>query len=163
MLAQLVCVDRRYQRMNCFNIREIQSILKRRFFNDLINTSDHHEFLNQTMLGLRYKTNNLNALNPNMFLFHNYGLDLSFKNRSVFFSSSCADFSENSVLLSNKSFLFSCVNFIQTFSFFSFFSVPFVETFVFFYATAAHALSHKNLIGIFVQVLVYFTDLLVSI
>ena len=32
MLMQLVCVDRRYQRMNCFNIRELQGILKRRFF-----------------------------------------------------------------------------------------------------------------------------------
>jgi hypothetical protein len=40
MLCQLVCVDRRYQRMNCFNIREIQSILKRRFYTDLINTQD---------------------------------------------------------------------------------------------------------------------------
>jgi hypothetical protein len=25
MLCQLVCVDRRYQRMNCFNISEIKS------------------------------------------------------------------------------------------------------------------------------------------
>jgi hypothetical protein len=32
MLCQLVCVDRRYQRMNAFNIRELQGILKRRFF-----------------------------------------------------------------------------------------------------------------------------------
>jgi hypothetical protein len=32
MLCQLVCVDRKYQRMNCFNIRELQGILKRKFF-----------------------------------------------------------------------------------------------------------------------------------
>ena len=32
MLCQLICADRRYQRMNCFNIRELQGILKRRFF-----------------------------------------------------------------------------------------------------------------------------------
>ena len=31
MLCQLVCVDRRYQRMNCFNIREVESLLKRKF------------------------------------------------------------------------------------------------------------------------------------
>ncbi len=36
MLAQLVCVDRRYQRMNCFNIREFQSFLKGKFFQDML-------------------------------------------------------------------------------------------------------------------------------
>lgn len=35
MLAQLICVDRRYQRMNCFNVREIQALLKQRFFPNL--------------------------------------------------------------------------------------------------------------------------------
>ena len=28
MLGQLVCLDRRFQRMNCFNIREVESLLK---------------------------------------------------------------------------------------------------------------------------------------
>ena len=32
MLAQMVCIDRRYQRMNCFNVREVQSLLKQKFF-----------------------------------------------------------------------------------------------------------------------------------
>ena len=35
-LCQLVCVDRRYQRMNCFNIRELQGLLRNRFFEELI-------------------------------------------------------------------------------------------------------------------------------
>lgn len=35
MLAQMICVDRRYQRMNCFNVREIQALLKQRFFTNL--------------------------------------------------------------------------------------------------------------------------------
>jgi len=60
MLGQLICLDRRYQRMNCFNIREVQSLLKRRFFTDLINSNDHHDLLDQTMLGIRFKTNDLN-------------------------------------------------------------------------------------------------------
>ena len=34
-LCQLVCIDRRYQRMNCFNIRELQSLLRNRFFDEL--------------------------------------------------------------------------------------------------------------------------------
>lgn len=32
MLAQMICVDRRYQRMNCFNVREVEALLKQRFF-----------------------------------------------------------------------------------------------------------------------------------
>ncbi len=57
MLCQLVCVDRRYQRMNCFNIREAESLLKRRFFTDLINSKDQHILLNKTAIGLRFKLN----------------------------------------------------------------------------------------------------------
>jgi len=69
MLCQLVCLDRRYQRMNCFNIREVQALLKGRFFNDLVNSHDHRVFLNKTAIGLRFKTNNLDSINPNMLLF----------------------------------------------------------------------------------------------
>ena len=69
MLCQLVCLDRRYQRMNCFNIREVQALLKGRFYSDLINSHDHHEFLNKTTLGLRFKTNSIDSINPNMLLF----------------------------------------------------------------------------------------------
>ena len=82
MLCQLVCVDRRYQRMNCFNIREIQSILKRRFYTDLINTHDHHTFLDKTAMGLRFKTNSINNANSNIFIFYNYGIEFSPKIRS---------------------------------------------------------------------------------
>jgi len=74
MLCQLVCLDRRYQRMNCFNIREVQALLKGRFFNDLVNSNDHHDFLNKTIIGLRFKTNDLNSINPNMLLFYKYGI-----------------------------------------------------------------------------------------
>ena len=61
MLMQLVCVDRRYQRMNCFNIRELQVILKRRFFTDLMNSADHHTLIDSSMIGLRFKTNNISV------------------------------------------------------------------------------------------------------
>lgn len=87
MLCQLVCVDRRYQRMNCFNIREIQSILKRRFFTDLINSKDHHDLMGKTAIGLRYKTNDLSALNGNVALFYNYGIDFTAKSRSSEYTS----------------------------------------------------------------------------
>jgi hypothetical protein len=81
MLCQLVCVDRRYQRMNCFNIREIQSILKRKFFTDLINNHDHHNLLDKTTIGLRFKTNSINSVNNNMFIFFNYGIEFTSKIR----------------------------------------------------------------------------------
>jgi|SRR6056300_39949 len=74
MLVQLVCLDRRYQRMNCFNIREIQSLLRARFFADLMNSNEHNLFLNKTVIGLRYKTNNLDVINPNMLLFYRHGI-----------------------------------------------------------------------------------------
>ena len=75
MLCQLVCLDRRYQRMNCFNIREIQAILKGRFFHDLINTDDHRELLDQTSIGIRFKTNSLDSINPNMLLLFRHGVN----------------------------------------------------------------------------------------
>jgi hypothetical protein len=70
MLCQLVCLDRRYQRMNCFNIRELEALLKGRFFPDLINTHDHRFLLVTSTLGLRFKTNNLDTVNPSTLLFY---------------------------------------------------------------------------------------------
>jgi len=61
--------------MNCFNIRELQVLLRGRFFTDLVNDTAHHNFLDKTMLGLRFKTNNLNTVNPNMLLSYQYGLN----------------------------------------------------------------------------------------
>ena len=81
MLCQLVCADRRYQRMNCFNIRELQGILKRRFFTDLVNSSDHREILDSSMIGLRFKTNNTFNLNHDILNFYNFGTTTDLKHR----------------------------------------------------------------------------------
>ena len=85
MLCQLICIDRRYQRVNCFNIRELQGILKRRFFNDLINSNDHRVLLDKSMIGLRFKTNNNNASNLNIHLFYNLGTTTTSKNKTLDF------------------------------------------------------------------------------
>lgn len=82
MLGQLICLDRRYQRMNCFNIREAQAILKKRFFVDLINSNDHHTLLSKTMLGLRFKTQDLSVVYPNGRLASTFGLSRLLANRS---------------------------------------------------------------------------------
>jgi hypothetical protein len=78
---QLVCVDRRYQRMNCFNIRELQGILKRRFFTDVINSADHRTMLSSSMIGLRFMENNNFNLDPDVFSFHKLGTSTSPKFR----------------------------------------------------------------------------------
>ena len=85
MLMQLVCVDRRYQRMNCFNIRELQGVLKRKFFTDLINTNDHRDFLNQSIIGLRFKSNNTLSTTPDMEAFFNLGTTTSAKSKTLTF------------------------------------------------------------------------------
>jgi hypothetical protein len=88
MLMQLVCVDRRYQRMNCFNIRELQGVLKRKFFTDLVNTNDHRDFLNQSMIGLRFKTNNQLSITPDVESFFNLGTTNNTKSKSLSFTNS---------------------------------------------------------------------------
>jgi hypothetical protein len=74
MLCQLVCTDRRYARMNCFNIRELQGILKRKFFTDLVNTHEHRNLMDKTMIGLRYKSNANSSLDNDMLSFYNFGI-----------------------------------------------------------------------------------------
>jgi hypothetical protein len=86
MLFQLVCTDRRYARMNCFNIRELQGILKRKFFVDLLDSHDYRNLLKESMINLRYK------LNPNINLdfdtssFYNFGLHLNNINKPFHFT-----------------------------------------------------------------------------
>jgi len=92
MLLQLVCVDRRYQRMNCFNIRELQGTLKRKFFTDLVNSNDHREFLNQSMVGLRFKSNNNLSTTPDMITFYNLGTTNTPKTKAQLFTSNYASY-----------------------------------------------------------------------
>jgi hypothetical protein len=88
MLCQLVCLDRRYQRMNCFNIREIQTLLKTRFYADLLNESHQHIFLNRTTPGLRFKTQDLNFLNSCQVILQNYGILTTPSSRTQVYNSS---------------------------------------------------------------------------
>lgn len=109
MLCQLVCIDRRYQRMNCFNIREIQSILKRKFFTDLINSHEHRTLLDKTAMGLRYKTDNINSINSNMFVFYNYGVEFAPKVRTTLLVNENSP-NNNVNSLNSNSIFFNCVS-----------------------------------------------------
>lgn len=83
MLAQLICVDRRYQRMNCFNIRELQGILKRKFFTDLVNDTNINESLSDSILSMRFKVNSSSNLDSDTLSFFNLGTVGSQKSRST--------------------------------------------------------------------------------
>lgn len=111
MLGQLICLDRRYQRMNCFNIREVQSLLKRRFFVDLISSNDHRMLLNKTMVGLRFKTNDLSTINSHFYLSTNFGLTLSLKVRNTFITETLLI--NNLSTINTTSILYSRINFFN--------------------------------------------------
>jgi len=98
--------------MNAFNIREVQSLLKRRFFTDLINTHDHHLLLDKTMVGLRFKTNDLNTLNPNTFLLYNYGIELGPKFRLGTYSTNLNN--GMGVFFNPNSLFFNLINYSST-------------------------------------------------
>lgn len=81
MLCQLVCLDRRYQRINCFNVSEVQTLLRQRYFTNLINVFDHHEFFNRTVLGVRFKGAGFDSITPNNTLNFQYGFLNILQNR----------------------------------------------------------------------------------
>jgi hypothetical protein len=99
--------------MNCFNIRELQGILKRRFFTDLVNSADHREILSSSMIGLRFRTNNNSNLDHDVLSFFKMGTNNTNKSRSTSY--------ENSYITSNSSFSMatSNVTFPQTTGFYS--------------------------------------------
>ena len=70
MLVQLVCLDRRYQRMNCFNIREIQTILKSKYSPNTTDNADVHFSLNDTAVGLRYSLSDLTYIDTYLLTFY---------------------------------------------------------------------------------------------
>jgi hypothetical protein len=86
MLFQLVCTDRRYARMNCFNIRELQGILKRKFFVDLLDSHDYRNLMKESMINLRYKINSDINLDFDTYSFYNFGLHYSNINKPFYFS-----------------------------------------------------------------------------
>lgn len=110
MLMQLVCVDRRYQRMNCFNIRELQGNLKRKFFTDLVNSNDHRDFLNQSILGMRFKNNNNLATTPDMEAFYNFGTTTTSKAKTFEFVNSYNSFTASAFNQIKSALTFSSSN-----------------------------------------------------
>jgi len=170
MLCQLVCVDRRYQRMNCFNIRELQGILKRKFFTDLVNSNDHRELFDKSIIGLRFKNNNNLNINSDMSLFYNFGTtkDIKVKDNflnnnylNTFFNNSYSVFNFNSIQNKNNLFLLTGFNLLTLI----FHTVNLIFT-INLYAITSLTNFFKNIksslllnINIFFNVPTYFIDL----
>lgn len=74
MLAQLVCLDRRYHRMNCFNIRELQTLMKNRYHPELLDEKSHTDFLSKIMLSTRFKLGDMFVAEPQMSVYHEFPL-----------------------------------------------------------------------------------------
>jgi len=74
MLCQIVCIDRRYQRMNCFNIREIQTLLKSKYHPDQSDVNEHHTILNESGIVVRFKQFDLSVISNNILISFDYGL-----------------------------------------------------------------------------------------
>jgi hypothetical protein len=74
MLCQMVCIDRRYQRMNCFNIREIQTLLRSKYQPDSLTVNEQRQFLSEMVIGMRFKLGGLESIDPSMSLSFHYGL-----------------------------------------------------------------------------------------
>jgi hypothetical protein len=64
--------------MNCFNIREIQSILKGRHFSDNVSIHEFHDYIDNTVISLRFKNNNISTNKPKILLFFENGI-INFK------------------------------------------------------------------------------------
>ena len=101
MLCQLVCLDRRYQRMNCFSAREMQALLKTRFYPDPSEGSEFRSFLTEILVGIRFVSNDLSTIDSHTFLLHQFGLSKESSNRFL------VNFLANSTVISMYEFYYN--------------------------------------------------------
>jgi hypothetical protein len=88
--------------MNCFNVRELQALLKNRFFTELVSSKDHHEFLDQTAIGIRFKTNNLDVIHSNTLLNFRYGINSQSQSKSQNYTTSVFEEAGTNTLFFNQ-------------------------------------------------------------
>ena len=68
MLLQLACSDRRFQRMNCFNLREAEAILKEKHYPNLISGFNTRDVQNFIPNGVRFLETTLSPLSNRRFI-----------------------------------------------------------------------------------------------
>ena len=109
MLVQLVCLDRRYQRMNCYNIREIQTILKSKYSPATSDSADVHFNLGDTAVGLRYQVGGIDFIDPAIFTFYKNSILNSTHYRSIheFLHKPISEFESVKLFMGNCSVMFN--------------------------------------------------------
>lgn len=109
MLVQLVCLDRRYQRMNCYNIREIQTILKSKYSPATSDSADVHFNLGDTAVGLRYQIGGIDFIDPAIFTFYKNSILNNTHYRSIheFLHRPVVEFEAVKLFMSNCSLMFN--------------------------------------------------------
>lgn len=109
MLVQLVCLDRRYQRMNCYNIREIQTILKSKYSPNTTDAADVHFGLDETVIGLRYQIGGVDFIDTSVFTYYKNALLSHPRYRALheFLHKPIVEFDSVKLFMSRCSFMFS--------------------------------------------------------
>lgn len=74
MLSQMVCIDRRYQRMNCFNVREIQTLVRARYHPSKVESKVTNEFLADLLLLLRHRFGDMDCMEATKALYSQFGM-----------------------------------------------------------------------------------------
>ena len=112
MLVQLVCLDRRYQRMNCYNIREIQTILKSKYTPNTVDSSDLRFTLSDTTIGLRYNLAELDFIHNSVLMFyqHNLSAGSSYNSLYSFLNKPLVEFSVINSFMSKSTFTYQSIS-----------------------------------------------------
>jgi hypothetical protein len=89
----------------------------------MVNSHDHRDLLDTSMIGLRYKTNSQINLDPDMLSFYNFGTHSSNINKTIFFENANASSNFSSISLYNYFFLDLLNGFNSTQIKFTFFNI----------------------------------------
>ena len=74
MLCQMVCIDRRYQRMNCFNVREIQTLVRSRYHPAKVEAKVTNEVIEELLLLLRHRLGDISCMESIKALYSQFGM-----------------------------------------------------------------------------------------
>jgi hypothetical protein len=95
--------------MNCYNIREIQTILKSKYSPATSDSADVHFNLNDTAVGLRYQLGSLDFIDPSIFTFYKNSILNNAQYRAVhtFLHKPILEFDSVKLFMSNFSLMFN--------------------------------------------------------
>jgi hypothetical protein len=95
--------------MNCYNIREIQTILKSKYSPSTADSADTHFNLNDTAVGLRYQLGGLDFIDSSMLVFYKNSIMNNSQYRVIhdFLHKPIVEFDSVKLFMSNCSLMFN--------------------------------------------------------